>query len=102
MQFEQPDGALWPVCVLLFDPQADRLHVRRRVSLGGGAGCEDATVLKLLLDQLAAEAHTESGGSILRQLEDSLSNAIRITERTSIRVDDVDTALDELAGQHFR
>jgi hypothetical protein len=87
--------------VLLFDPRADRLHVRSREDFDG-LDSDDAAVLTALLDQMASEAHTKSGSSILREFEDSLSNAIRITERTSIPVHDVDTTLGELADRHLR
>lgn len=100
LEFEQPGGTLLLVSILLFDPSTDRLYIRNRDDLGG-LDADDAEIVGPLLAQLADESRSMVGSAILQQLEDSLSNSIRISERSKIRVDDVNTALDELAAQHF-
>jgi hypothetical protein len=83
--------------------EADRLHIRTRADLRiPDADADDERLLSLLLSQLCADASTLGGGSILRELEDSLSNSIRITERTSIPVGDLAAVLDELEASHLR
>lgn len=100
LQFQLPDGALCAIAVLLFDHPADKLHVRSRRNLTG-VGPHDQGVLNLYLSQLTLDAATTSGEAILGQLEDSLSNSIRITERIALRVDNLDTLLDELVARHL-
>ena len=100
LRFERADGVLWPIGVLLFEHDADKLHVRARVELGT-VGPDDERVLRLFLTQLSAEADTLSGASILRYLEDTLSNSIRIGERTTIHVHSVNDVLNELAARYF-
>ena len=101
MQFELPGGQLWPIAVLLFDPPADKLYVRYRKNLPAVSDPQDALVLKLSLSQLETEAASESGSGILRVLESTLSNSLRITGRTGLPVDNIDSALDELYSRHI-
>jgi hypothetical protein len=85
LQFERA-GHLSPLAVLLLDPDADRLFVRVREDLRSIADPDDAEVLRLTLAELAAVTTNGSGGAILRELEDTLSNAIRISDRGSVPV----------------
>ena len=100
LQFERPEGGLWTISVLLLDCRADELYVRNRDDLGS-LDEVDAELVREFLNQLSSEAGTRSGAAILRQFEDSLSNAIRISERYPIRVDDFNRSLDQLAAQHL-
>ena len=100
LQFERPDGALWAISVLLLDRQNDELYVRNRGDLSS-LDEVDAELVRDFLNQLASETGTRSGAAILRQFEDSLSNAIRISERHSIPVDDFHSCLDQLATEYL-
>jgi hypothetical protein len=100
MQFERPGGNLLPIAILLLDPPADRLHVKGRKHFDGVADRDDAELLRLYITPLSDEAQQMSGGAILRDLEDKLSNSVRITERQPVRADDVQWALADLYRQH--
>jgi hypothetical protein len=91
--------------VLLLDPGDDRLHIRLREEWRELADPEDAEVLELLAEDLAAKEREKGGEHLLARLEDSLSNALRITERTTVAVGDFSRALARLferqvLGQH--
>lgn len=101
LQFIESNGLMWPTAVLLFDVDADKLHIRARDDFDSFANPEAARVLKLLMVQLAADAKAGAGRAILSQLEDTLSNSLRITARYSQDVDDPDTALDHLFERHI-
>ena len=101
LQFAECDRELWSLAVLLFDTQSDKLHIRCRDNLTEIARA-DAEVLGLLLCQLCAEADTTSGELLLRRLEDTLSNVVRISDRVAVQIDTVPAALDELADMYLR
>jgi hypothetical protein len=96
LQFETQDEVLQPVAVLLLDRQRDRLYVRVRSDLDSIADPVDARALKLGLAQLAKDAETKSGSVILEDLESSLSNSVRMTERAPVEGEDLNAALEEL------
>jgi len=98
LQFERRDLGLWPVAVLLYDAEAERLHIKVRDDLEE-IGAEDAELLRLLLTQFASES--DSGKELLERLEKTLSNSLRISDRTQISIDDVDGALDRLSSENF-
>ena len=100
MQYERPGGKLLPVAILLLDSSADRLLVQGLDDYEGIANPDDAELLRLFIAQLADDSEQMSGGGILRDLEDKLSNNVRITERQPVRVDDVQGALADLYRQH--
>jgi hypothetical protein len=100
MYFERPSSGLQPIAVLLLDIDADRLYVRARRDCHSVAGPEDARVLETMLFDLAADARQKDGSAILLELEDVLSNSIRLSERTRLRVDDIQGTLDALYAQH--
>jgi hypothetical protein len=102
LQFDSPGGVLKPFAVLVLDGHTDRLHVRIRRDLETVADPEDAEVLQLLTSQLEADAQEVGGDSILRQLEDTLSNAVRITPRAPLKPTDVNTAISALTTLYFR
>jgi hypothetical protein len=100
MYFERPGSSLQLIAVLLLDIDADRLHVRARRDCRSVAGPEDARVLETTLFDLAAEASQKGGSAILAELEDVLSNSIRLSGRTRVEVDDIQGTLDALYAQH--
>jgi hypothetical protein len=86
LQFDR-GGHLRPLAVLLLDPDADRLLVQARQDLSSIADPDDAEVVSLTLAELAAMATNRSGSAICRELEDTLSNAIRISDRSTVTVE---------------
>lgn len=98
--FERPDSGLQPIAVLLLDIDSDRLHIRARPDCRSVAGPEDAPVLETMLFDLAADARQKDGSAILAGLEDVLSNSVRLSERTRIKVDDIEATLVALYAQH--
>ena len=70
--------------------------MRVRSDLDSIAEPLDAAALKLWLAQLAKDAATNGGSAILEDLESSLSNSVRITERAPVEGDDLNAALEEL------
>jgi phage repressor protein C with HTH and peptisase S24 domain len=86
--------------VLLIDPDQDRAWFRMRSNFEEIADPDDAEVLDALeghirdcIEQTGAEAY-------LRSLEDSASNALRVTERQSVPVDAFSRVLDRLYREH--
>jgi hypothetical protein len=100
MQFARPGGNLLPIAMLLFDRSADRLLVQGRDDFEGIADRDDVEVLRSFIAQLADESEQMSGAAMLQELEDKLSNNVRITERQPVSVDDVQWALADLYRQH--
>jgi hypothetical protein len=100
MEFQLPGGNLLPIAVLLLVRSTDRLYIRPCNDLSA-IDQFDAEVLRLSISQLAGESEHESGSAIMGQLEDSLSNSVRITDRRPIAVDDVSQALDGLCRRYL-
>lgn len=97
LQFQPPgDESLWPVAVLLFDPSTDKLYIRGREDYANIADDGDAQVLALTVKQLRADVETQGGNSVLAQLEDVLSNSVRLTARIGLPVSDIQATLDHL------
>lgn len=87
-----------PAGVLLHDPASDGLHVRLRRDWDVIASAEDAEVLAALAADLEAKAAELGAARLLGQLEDSLSNALRISEPRPVMVEDFRRAL----ARHYR
>jgi hypothetical protein len=100
MYFERPGNGLRPIAVLLLDIDADRLHIRARSDCRSIAVPEDAPVLETILFDLAADARQKDGSAILAELEDVLSNSVRLSERTRLKVSDIEATLAALYAQH--
>jgi len=73
--------------VLLLDVEADELHLRLRRDWDSFAG-EEAEILSLLEEDLAAKGREWGGRRLLEFLEDCLANTVRISEREAMRVAD--------------
>jgi len=99
LQFAQPEGQLLPIAMLLLDVHENRLYVRARSGLHGIIPAEDDEVVTLFLAQLATDAQITKGSTLLQDLEDRLSNTIRISERTRVQFTDIDQTLDDLSQQ---
>src|SRR5512143_3087474 len=85
--------------VLLEDPATDFLHIRLRRDWEQLAP-EEAEVLSLLEDDLLARAAQMGAAQFLAQLEDTLSNTVRVSDRRETIVEDFPRALGRLYRQH--
>jgi hypothetical protein len=101
LQFACQDGKLWPIAVVLLDKQ-DRLYIRARATedLATKIPPEDVEVVAFSLDQISADARSGSGKEVLENLEDQLSNTIRITERQKTHTANIQKTLENLYEQH--
>jgi phage repressor protein C with HTH and peptisase S24 domain len=64
------------------------------------AGADDVEVLEHLEEDLRNQAKTAGGEQLLRSLEETLSNTLRITDREDIAVSDFAKALERLYLRH--
>jgi len=95
-----PGRAPQAIGVLLLDSESDRLWVRTRQSYDELADSEDAEVLQALEADIRARAAEMGAKSYLASLEDSLSNAIRVSDRRVVAVDSFTRVLDRLYTEH--
>lgn len=91
-----PERAPQTIGVLLIDPESGRLWARMRPSFDDIADPEDAEVLEALEADIRARAAEMGGEAFLASLEDSLSNAVRVSERQAVPVDSFTRVLDRL------
>jgi SOS-response transcriptional repressor LexA len=91
-----PGRAEANAAVLLLDTETDRLACRFREDLESLADPEDAGVVAALPEDFARKAEEIGGRRFLEQLEDTLSNALRLTERQRVAVRDTHAALERL------
>jgi SOS-response transcriptional repressor LexA len=86
--------------VLLLDPATDELLFKLRQDWAELADPEDAEVLSHVAEDLAQRAKEAGGDALLGHLEDLLSNVLRISERETIAVGNLEKALDRLFAMH--
>ena len=86
--------------VYLVDPASDRLWLRMRGNYGDLADPDDVEVLEALEEDLRSRAAEMGAEGLLRWLEDSLSNVVRVSERQSVAVDAFSRVLDRLFDEH--
>ena len=86
--------------VLLIDSESDRLWVRMRQRYDDLADPEDAEVLKALEADIRARSTEIGAEAYLASLEDSLSNAVRLTDRQAVVIDSFTRVLDRLYDDH--
>ncbi len=96
-----PGGPLVSAGVLLEDPSEDRLHIRLRSDWEQIAP-DEADVLVELERDLEEKAAQMGAAELLRYLEDTLSNLLRVSERREVAVDDFARALSRLYREHVR
>lgn len=87
--------------VLLLDPSTDSLYLKLREDWEAIADPEDAEVLSLLAEDFTNRSRELGGEQLLRSLEDTLSNTLRITLRQTIAVGDFSRALNRLFERHI-
>jgi phage repressor protein C with HTH and peptisase S24 domain len=86
--------------VLLMDAAGDRAWVRMRRSYDDLAEPDDAEVLEALEQDIRGRVAETGAGPYLAWLEDSLSNALRVSERQTVVVDSFTRVLDRLYAEH--
>ncbi len=101
LEADLSDAGTAVIGVLLEDPSTDRLYVRLRRDWGEIAG-EDAEVFEALEDDLNSKAAELGAARLFDWLEDTLSNAVRITDRQAVLVGNFDRTLNRLYSQHVR
>ena len=57
-------------------------------------------MLKTMLFDLAADARQKDGSAILAELEDVLSNSIRLSGRTRLKASEIEATLAGLYARH--
>src|SRR6266404_3884985 len=87
--------------ILLEDPALDRLHIRLRRDWERVAP-EESEVLSGLQDELSAQAASAGAERFFANLEDALSNTVRVSERRDVMVEDYPRALGRLYRQHVQ
>lgn len=102
LQVDLPGRDLTPIGVLLEDRNANSVHLRLRRDWSELASNEDVEVLSGLGPDLAGKAIEMGAEEFFRHLEDSLSSALRITDREAIQVEDFDRALNRLYREHVQ
>jgi hypothetical protein len=96
--------AAWPgqpahtIGVYLLDPATGRAYLRLRSRFDDLT--DDPEVLEALGDDMQDRAREIGAEAYLQSLEDSLSNVLRITDRTPIAVDSFRRALERLFTEH--
>ena len=86
--------------VLLRDSETGRVYPRIRDHWEEIRDPEEAEWLKALGADFEAKIRELGGDAFLRSLEDSLSNALRLSQRTVVAVDDFPRALARLYEEH--
>lgn len=87
--------------VLLEDPATDRVHIRLRRDWERIAP-EESEVLSVLEDDLLAKAAEAGAAKFFAQMEDTLSNTVRVSDRREAMVEDFPRALGRLYRQHVQ
>jgi hypothetical protein len=95
-----PDRPLTPRGVLLVDPESDRGWLRMHRDFGGIADLEDSEVLEAVEDHIRQCLSEIGAHAFLASLDDTLSNAIRVTDRQSVQVDAFSRVVERLSSEH--
>ena len=89
-----------PVGVLLIDLDTGRPWFRMRRDFARIADPEDAEVFEALEDHIRQYLAESGAETFLRSLEDTLSNALRVSQRQAVSVDAFSRVLDRLYREH--
>jgi hypothetical protein len=100
LSFARPTGGEIPFGILLLDTAQQQLRVQMRRNFSF-ADVDDAEVLSAISSDIILMAKELGAQKLLNYLEDTVSNAIRITNRQLITCPDIDAALDALYAEHI-
>ncbi len=98
LQLEMPGQRSVNAGVLLEDPATDRLYLRFRRDWDAIAPYE-AVVLSELESDLAAKAQKLGAAQVLAQLQDTLSNTLRISDPREVMVENFNRAVQRFYGE---
>lgn len=101
LTLELPGAGRMNAGVLLEDPSTDRLWVRLRRDWEDFAP-EEAEVLEAMEYDLSAKAQEMGATQLLRYLEDTLSNALLVTDRREVLVEDFERTLGRLYRENVQ
>jgi phage repressor protein C with HTH and peptisase S24 domain len=96
VQAQTVEQGLVSLGVLLQDPETDSLRLRFRRDIESFCSEEDLEVLDALADDLAQKAQELGAEKLFEYLESNVSNAIRVTDREEVMVDNLERTLDRL------
>src|SRR5215471_7966606 len=97
-----PGRSPTPLGVLLVDRATDRGWLRMRHDFAEIADPDDIEVLEVLEGHIR-QCLTENGAqAFLQSLEDTLSNAIRVTDRQAVQVDAFSRVVERLYSEHVQ
>ncbi len=95
-----PERSARTIGVLLIDPATGRGWVRVRESFDDMADPDDAEVLEALAAEIPDRMAETGAEAFLAWLEDTCSNALRVSERQAVAVDAFTRVLDRLFDEH--
>lgn len=95
-----PGRPIAPVGVVLIDPARNRGFVRFRHDFAALAEPEDAEVLEALEEDAGRKISSQGAEAFVAGLEDSLSNALRVSGRQIVAVDAFTRVLERLYHEH--
>lgn len=95
LELEVPGQEKLAAGVMLEDPSADRLYIRMRRDWSE-IFPEESEVLSAIEHDLASKAGELGAARVLQHLEDSLSNVLRVSDRSEVTVEQFDRALGRL------
>jgi|SRR5579863_9254792 SOS-response transcriptional repressor LexA len=101
LEVELPGEAAVNAGILLEDPAQNRLYIRMRRDWHDLAP-DEAEVLSELASDLAEKSVEFGAEKLLANLEDTVSNAVRVSDRREVEVEDFDRALGRLYREHVR
>jgi len=102
VQAEIPGHGLVSIGVLLEDSASDSLRLRFRRDMDTLVQDDDFDVLAGLADDLDRKAAELGSERLFAYLENTLSGAVRITDREPVMVEDFDRALERLYRKHVQ
>jgi phage repressor protein C with HTH and peptisase S24 domain len=95
-----PERPVRNIGVLLLDPETGRGWLKVRGRYNDIASEDDAEFFEALEDDLRAQMAERGAAAFLESLEDTVSNALRITDRQAVDVDSFTRVLSQLYSDH--
>ncbi len=100
LQVAPPGQAIRNVGVLLYDPAKEELRCRFIEDWTAVIGEEDAEILAAWSGEFMELAEEMGAKALLNFMEDTLSNVLRITDRQTIPLGDMEATIAELFEKH--
>lgn len=100
LELALPGVAQRNIGVLLRDAETGHVYSKIRGHFEEVSDAEEAELLEALDQDFENKIREMGGDEFLRQLEETLSNTLRLSERTAVAVDDFQRTLDRLYEEH--